>query len=509
MTANREMPSAGAPRPSAERLRRCLEIAGQILIALVAVAHPALFGWLPPFADGRATMDVSLAEFMLIAPALLLFPLAVAILLLKPAPFSLRKALPFLLGGLFFLFVLLQILPLPDDLHRALSPASRPLMDDSLALASDDPGGPRTLSILPHDTLIALLRFGAALSVFLASFVVIRSRKDLLRVAVPVVGAGALLAFLGMIKALASLQGGTSLAFLFPEGGGGTRASGPFINANQFAGLMEILFPVSIALLAWVLHVARREGESLKATLRRLSGPGARAVLLALASLLMAGAVLVSQSRLGILSFLAGGGVLAVLLTGKSRMRWRAMAAGTLVVLGFFLYLGLQPVLDRYALLVEVDEVDRIRAWKMGAEIAGDFPLTGTGLGTFRRIAPLYQPPDLHGGYFQTHNDYLNMASDVGLPGLALLLGMAAAWIAAVFPGLKRHGRLRPAFTAAVLASFCAVAVHSFGDFNLQVTPIAVHLALIAGLGMAAASLPDVDAGREKDVPVFEKGDPS
>jgi O-antigen ligase len=214
-----------------------------------------------------------------------------------------------------------------------------------------------------------------------------------------------------------------------------------------------------------------------------------------LAGLLLAGAVLTSQSRLGILSFLASAGVLALLLAGRIGVRVRGIAAVAALLAAFFLYLGLEPVLDRYSLLLE-GEVDRVKAWRMGSEIASDFPVTGTGLGTFRRISPLYQPPEIKGGYFQTHNDYLNAASDLGIGGLVLVLAMAAVWGAFAWRGLSLAGRWRPAFAAASLAAASALAIHSIGDFNLQVGPIAFHMALAAGMGMAASALPG-PAGEE------------
>jgi O-antigen ligase len=156
---------------------------------------------------------------------------------------------------------------------------------------------------------------------------------------------------------------------------------------------------------------------------------------------------------------------------------------------------------------MEEKEVHRIDAWRMGARITGDYPLTGTGLGTFRRISPLYQPPHLKGGYFQTHNDYLNMASDVGIPGLLLLLAMVGTWGAAVWKGLSRHGRTRPFFAAASLAAAGAMAIHSVGDFNLQVSAIAFHMALVAGIGLAVTVMPDRKARRaSREVPGEEGG---
>jgi O-antigen ligase len=473
-------------------LRRRIEVAGGVALAALAVAHPALYGWVPGWADGRATVDASLAELLLVAPCFLLLPLAAAALALRPGPVRPAAALPFLIAGLLFLWPVLQTVPFPAGLHRALSPKATELLEKGVpagapALPGAAGAASAPLSVQPRDTRIAALRLGAALSAFLAAFAFVRTRADALRVAVPAVAAGSLLALLGMIKAFAHRWPGAG-AVLFPFGGPGPRASGPFVNANQFAGLMEVLFPVAVALVLVARLPARAEGTGAEERAER-PGRGARSVLALLACLLTAGAVLVSQSRLGILSFLAGAGILALLLARRIGVGVRAVAAVAALVLAFFLYLGLDPVLDRFSLLLD-GEADRVKAWKMGTEIVRDFPLTGTGLGTFRRISPLYQPTELRGGYFQTHNDYVNAASDLGLPGLALLLALAAAWAASAWRGLSLPGRFRPAFAAASLSAAAALAVHSLGDFNLQVGAIAFHAALAAGLGVAAAAMP-------------------
>lgn len=487
MTVPSETAATPAPR---DALRRRLEITGQILVASLLVLHPAVSGWLPPFADGRATMAVNLADLLLLLPACLLLPLAATCLALRRERLSRLQALPFLFLGLFLLWTLLQTLPLPASLVALLSPnaaairkASAPFADPALL--------PSTLSLVPHDTRIALLRGLAAFAGFLGAFAFVRSRRDLLRIVIPAVAAGATLALLGTLKATSRLAAGRPvLPFLFPAGSEGARASGPFTSANQFAGLLEILFPFAVALVLLVRHSARREDIPLRVLLSRFSSTGARMVLAALAALLMAGGILLSQSRLGILAFAASALLLVLLLVRSLEARWRAAGAAAALVIVFFAYLGMEPVLDRYALLMEEGKVDRFKAWSMGVEIAADFPVTGTGLGTFRRVSPHYQPADLKGGYHQAHNDYVNAASDAGFPGLVLLLAAAGTFVVVAARGLRAHGVFRPAFAAAGIASAGALAVHSAGDFNLQVASLAFLAAACAGLSMAAAGLP-------------------
>jgi putative inorganic carbon (HCO3(-)) transporter len=63
-----------------------------------------------------------------------------------------------------------------------------------------------------------------------------------------------------------------------------------------------------------------------------------------------------------------------------------------------------------------------------------DFPFTGTGLGTFRRVAPLLYPLFLIGSELDighAHNVFLQVALDLGLLGLVAYLALiiSAIWI--------------------------------------------------------------------------------
>jgi len=70
----------------------------------------------------------------------------------------------------------------------------------------------------------------------------------------------------------------------------------------------------------------------------------------------------------------------------------------------------------------------RQEVWSRALYMIQDFPYTGIGLGTFDRVQPLLYPFFLHSGEaHHAHNLFLQVAVDLGLPGLiaylALLLG--------------------------------------------------------------------------------------
>jgi O-antigen ligase len=111
-----------------------------------------------------------------------------------------------------------------------------------------------------------------------------------------------------------------------------------------------------------------------------------------------------------------------------------------------------------------------------------DFPLTGTGLGTFVNIFPMYQSFVTNDTYLYAHNDYLEALSENGILVailILILLGECHSRLAELFSQEMSRARL------AQLASFCAlfsVGLHSLTDFSFQIPAVALGCFLIAAL---------------------------
>src|SRR6266568_7184069 len=121
---------------------------------------------------------------------------------------------------------------------------------------------------------------------------------------------------------------------------------GPYVNRNHFAGLAELLIPPGLAIL--ILRAERRD----------------QLPLVVLFTLFPIGALFLSASRGGIMSFLAEIGLLAILLLFRRREGKELVAAGLVVVLGIALvsWLGIGRALERFASYksLEVTEGRRI-----------------------------------------------------------------------------------------------------------------------------------------------------
>lgn len=373
-----------------------------------------------------------------------------------------RNALQWPLVGM-ILIGLFQLLPLGRELAGGL--ISQPAV--------------RSLSLDPYSTRLVLIQV-TALLVYFGAVLAFTDGPIRLRLLVrTIIIFGFFLAILGLIQSFTSP---TKLLWLreLKE----STPFGPFINRHHFAGYMELTLGLSLGLL--FTGAIERD----------------KRFIYIFAALMMGVALIMTNSRGGILSLIAEI-VFLVAMTGfrrKSRSRQQNESAGagirTAVVrsaLGLALLfsifagvvmLGGEPVLNR--LMGTVSSADpttgRAHFWRVTLSVIRDHPLTGTGLGSYGVVYPMY---DTRGGALrveQAHNDYLQTLSDAGIVGA--LLGLF--FIVTLFRlGLTRSSSpdtFRRGVAVGALSGCFAVLVHSFFDFTLHTTSNALLFLTVAGL---------------------------
>jgi O-antigen ligase len=120
--------------------------------------------------------------------------------------------------------------------------------------------------------------------------------------------------------------------------------------------------------------------------------------------------------------------------------------------------------------------------------VFGDFPVAGTGLGTFADVYPAYETVPLEGRLLHAHNDYLENLSDLGLAGFALLLGTVLFLTVDGFLVWSKRRQLQ--IKSLGMGGFVAVAailVHSLTDFNLHIPANTLLFAVVLGLAYTTA----------------------
>ena len=140
-------------------------------------------------------------------------------------------------------------------------------------------------------------------------------------------------------------------------------------------------------------------------------------------------------------------GLTAAMLFGcaVSRQRKRMLSLAALVLVPLLLVSPSSP-LPR---LLSPDHSDqestdtRLALWRAGWRMVQAYPLTGVGLGNFKWVVNRYDAPDENLNNV-AHNTYVEVAAEMGLPGLVLYVGLlVSTWRG--LDRLRRHTRLAPA----------------------------------------------------------------
>ena len=267
---------------------------------------------------------------------------------------------------------------------------------------------------------------------------------------------------------------------------------GPYANRNHFAGYLAMVIPLGLGLLLYTAPVGRAvEGLSWRKRLwRKLTHENlVRSALTFLLVLLLTACLLATLSGGGIMA--AAIAVLFFFCIAYRRRTLRRRTAQSAMLAAAVGAAVLMPVLGRFVQRLSADSqrdvMSRLHVWGDSLVILKDFPLFGTGLGTYGQIFRRYQTHQF-GSYFDhAHNDYLEMAADTGALGFLLAAGMAAVFCVALLRGWKsKHGMFGKAVGAGGIASCLAMAVLSGVDFNLRIPANALLFTVVAALTWAS-----------------------
>ena len=118
-----------------------------------------------------------------------------------------------------------------------------------------------------------------------------------------------------------------------------------------------------------------------------------------------------------------------------------------------------------------------------------DYPLLGTGPGTFAFVYTQYQPPGLDARYFRAHNDYLQLTSETGLALVPVMVWMIIALFAEGFKKFNNPSRLVRGVTIGAMSGITAILVHSILDFNLHIPANAILFTILVAI--VASPIPE------------------
>jgi putative inorganic carbon (hco3(-)) transporter len=267
------------------------------------------------------------------------------------------------------------------------------------------------------------------------------------------------------------------------------QASGSFGNRNHYAFFQEMLLLVGLGWLQMRWHEPRKAADRVEAQEEK-----AKATMVGLGVALIGLSLLFSLSRSGI-AFAAAGGAFFLFLTRRARGAFLAVAGGLLAAA---LWIGVGPLVSRFEVIPDelAGETGRTTVWRDSLGAVGDFWLTGSGTSSFQYVYPMYRSFGGRRFYSWAHNDYLQVAIELGLPGLALAAALSfsiARRARSVRRELVAAGSSLSELHAGYCAAALAVALHSFTDFGLHLPAnaalFAVILAVVTGMTPSASRM--------------------
>lgn len=370
--------------------------------------------------------------------------------------------------------ILLQLVPLPMGIWSHIGPRSRVAEGFSL-LGLAVPAQP--LSLTPAGTLHAMLRLIPPLALFCAMVRLKAYRRKWLAVAL---AAGTIFGItLGALQVASSSP--DSPWYLYAETSFG-KAVGFFANADHMATLLLVTIPFLLAMIA----AAR------STSVQRFSAVIAAAV--GMAVVIVVG-IMLNGSLAGYglaLPVLAASSLL--LIPAHSRLRLWIIAGTALLAIGALAAIETSSIgAGRLGVHASSSVQSRGEIYSTTARAVGEFMPFGSGLGSFASVYRLYERPEQVTTTFvvHAHNDYLELALELGLAGVVLMLLVLSWWAFAVWR-VWRTAEGGPYARAAAISS-AAILVHSLVDFPLRTAAISACFAMCLALLADGRSAPPAE----------------
>jgi len=382
---------------------------------------------------------------------------------------------------LFQIWVGIQIIPISSTWMSWLSPhaLSAYLLADSHSF---------TLSLDRYATTVGLLK-GVAYTLFaLNTIILVNTVNRLKTVLYVLVASGTFQAFYAALEILLHVK--ETWIFGMQQGG---RANGTFVYHNHLANYLMMTLCMGTGLIVTQLH--QSESGSWHVRLQRwTSAILSLKMIVRLCLVVMVIALVMTRSRMGNTAFFSVtiiGGIVALLFY-KNRPRALTVLIISLLAIDTFIVgtvFGLDKVKDRLEATSAASETrDQVVEWSL--DLIKEYPYTGTGLGSFYDVFPNYTHYNI--GYYNfAHNEYIQFASEVGIPATIVLGVMVifALWLS--FKAMRtRNSKTLKGTALGCFMAIIGMLIHISVDFNLQAPANAMTFILILAFAGISMTMP-------------------
>jgi O-antigen ligase len=365
---------------------------------------------------------------------------------------------------------LVQVIPLPAAFRSWLSPNAARV--DALLRFDGGADTARTLSIDASSTWdgVAIAALAVAMFVVAREVCARHGTRGLVRV----------IAWTGLAISVAAVFFATSspgyvYGLWFPDER--ARPYGPFVNRNHMGTWLVMALPLVAGYL--FSRFDDRGRRSLAAAI------DARMIWLLGSAAAMLVAVIASLSRSTAVGVVAGGAVVTV---AAARHGGRALIGLIAAVAAVVAIAVTNPrtadLSRRFEGSGTAAAWTRDRIWRETIPMVTDFPVTGTGIGTYATGMLVYQRSDRALFFNQAHNHYLQIAAEGGLVLVALLLTAAITYGRTLARLLRRDRTPMFWIRVGAAAGMGAALVQSVWETGLRLPANALLFAALAAIAV-------------------------
>lgn len=328
-------------------------------------------------------------------------------------------------------------------------------------------------AVSAHGVKLGLLRWGAyacAFQLALASFGSSLSRKALLWA---LAATGGLVAAVGIVMRAHESR----LMYGVRPVGEQFGVFGPYFNRNHAAALFAMLLPLLVGWAGSVLCRLPKNGVAGK-----LAPVFPRILFSTFCAVLVAYALLITGSQSVLVTLPIGIWIVAsvwIWSSARGSLRVLPLVAACAIAATLTILIAQDPARQSH---FQRSLGVRVPIWRASIAMIGDFPWTGVGLGSFADAFPSYQSAVIPGFVEHAHNDWLELAAEIGLlgavpVGLSLIVFFAQSfklWLQ--LPSLEE--KILAGGSLAGLLGFC---LHGLTDFNMEILANGLVFFVLAG----------------------------
>jgi O-antigen ligase len=288
-------------------------------------------------------------------------------------------------------------------------------------------------------------------------------------------------------------------------------AYGTIIYKNQYASLLNMIWPLAIAggaLYFFKRSQGRRHlysGSKLKIMANRVSTTKIQSPLLIFAAMTMVLAILFSLSRGGILAMLLVALCLIVLLPFSKNGKIGFLALFLCLIVGYASLLDIDTLIARFG-SIDTSGQSRIDLYLSSLPMLLDHWLTGIGFGSYSLLSPVYLkgfPEHIH--YDKAHNEYLELLIELGIPVALLLFGWMIFGMIKLLLGLlsvinnPKVDRKKVVFGIAAFCGLIGFLIHGIVDFGWRLPANLVYSITLLALCVESTKVAPLPTRQSED----------